>query len=229
MKQSDSNQEWFGPLFRLAGYCLLALSALDLLGLFIPLRFTDPTWEFQLVNQLVDRVPVPLLGLVLVLIGEQNFRIFKFLSWASLVAAVLFFLLIPLTISSAWRIQQQNDLQFSQRTSQIQQRTAQIQQLKTQLNQANTPEQITQVLRSLNPQNAPAQIKNPQEVKKQVLARIAQTEQVAQTEAANQGNNSFALIKNAVRLVLGSLISGTIFLTIWGKTRNVIKASKSRV
>ncbi len=228
MKQSDSSQEWFAPLFRLAGYSLLALSLLDLLGLFIPFRFTDPGWEFQLANQLVDRVPVPLIGLVLVLVGEQNFRFFKFLSWASVVAAVLFFLLIPLAISSAWRIQQQNDLQFSQRSSQIQQRTTQIQQLKTQLNKANTPEQITQVLRSLNPQNAPLQIRNPEAVKKQVLAQIAQAEQATKSEADAQANNSFALIKNAVRLVLGSLISGTIFLTIWGRTRNVIKASKSR-
>lgn len=225
--KSDNNQEWFGPLFRLAGYCLLALSFLDLLNVFIPFRFTDPGWEFQLVNQLVERVPVPLIGLVLVLIGEQNFRIFKFLSWASLVVGVLFFLLIPLAISSAWRIQQQNDLQFSQRASQTQQRTAQIQQVKTQLNQATTPEQITQVLRSLNPQ-APAQIRNPEAVKKQVLAQIAQNEQVIKSEADTQANNSFALIKNAVRLVLGSLISATIFLTIWGRTRNIIRASKSR-
>ena len=226
--KSDSTQEWFGPLFRLAGYCLLALTALDLLNLFIPFRFTDPAWEFQIVNQLVERVPVPLIGLVLVLIGEQNFRIFKFLSWASLVVGVLFFLLIPLAISSAWRIQQQNDLQFSQRTAQFQQGAAQIQQVKTQLNQATTPEQITQVLRSLNPQNASAQIKNPEAVKKQVLARIAQTEEEVKLQAANQANNRFALIKNAVRLVLGSLISATIFLTIWGRTKKILRASTSR-
>lgn len=226
--KSDNNQEWFGPLFRLAGYCLLALTFLDLLNIFIPFRFTDPGWEFQLVNQLVERVPVPLIGLVLVLIGEQNFRIFKFLSWASLVVGILFFLLIPLAISSAWRIQQQNDLQFSQRATQNQQRTAQIQQVKTQLNQANTPEQISQVLRNLNPQNAPVQIKNPEAVKKQVLAQIAQAEQVTKSEADAQANNRFALIKNAVRLVLGSLISATIFLTIWGRTRSILRASKSR-
>lgn len=95
MKQSNSNEWSFGPLFRIAGYALLVLSLLDLIEMFVPLRFTDPAWEFQLVNNLVERVPVPLLGLVLVLVGEQSFRIFKFLSWACLVVGLLFLLVVP--------------------------------------------------------------------------------------------------------------------------------------
>jgi hypothetical protein len=219
--QSNSNQEWFGPLFRLAGYCLLALSLLDILAIFIPLGFTNPVWEFQLVNQLVERVPVPLLGLVLVLIGEQSFRIFKFLSSASLVVGVLFLLLIPLSISSALRIEQQNNSQLSQKTTQIQQ-------LKQELNAANTPTQITQVLTRLNPQAATAKIADPQAVKKQVLEKLTQAEQIGKQQAAQQANNSFSLLKNAVKLVLGSLVSGTVFLIVWRKTLKIIQASKSR-
>ncbi len=221
MTQSNSNQEWFGPLFRLAGYCLLALSLLDILAIFIPLGFTNPVWEFQLVNQLVERVPVPLLGLVLVLIGEQSFRIFKFLSSASLVVGVLFLLLIPLSISSALRIEQQNNSQLSQKTTQIQQ-------LKQELNAANTPTQITQVLTRLNPQAATAKIADPQAVKKQVLEKLTQAEQIGKQQAAQQANNSFSLLKNAVKLVLGSLVSGTVFLIVWRKTLKIIQASKSR-
>jgi hypothetical protein len=221
VKQSNSNQEWFGPLFRLTGYCLLALSLVDLFGIFIPLGFTNPVWEFQLANQLVERAPVPLLGLVLVLIGEQSFKIFKYLSWSSLVAGVLFVLLVPLSISSGWRIELQNEWQLSQKT-------AQIQQLKQQLNAANTPAEISEVLSRLNPQNVPLEIKNPQEIKRQVLGKIAQAEQVAQVQSANQANNSLVLLKNTVKLVLGSLISGTAFLIIWDKTRKIIKASQPR-
>lgn len=222
MTQSNSNQEWFGPLFRLAGYCLLALSLLDILAVFIPLGFTNPVWEFQLVNQLVERVPVPLLGLVLVLIGEQSFRIFKFLSSASLVVGVLFLLLIPLCISSALRIEQQNNSQLSQKTTQIQQ-------LKQELNAAKTPTQITEVLTRLNPQAATAKIADPQAVKQQVLEKLTQAEQqVGKQQAAQQANNSFSLLKNAVKLVLGSLVSGTVFLIVWRKTLKIIQASKSR-
>lgn len=224
MTQSNSNQEWFGPLFRLAGYTLLALSLLDVLGIFIPPRFLDPVWEFQLVNQLVERVPVPLLGLVLVLIGEQSFRIFKILSWASFIAGVLFVLLMPLAISSAWRVEQQNSFDSTQRTAQIQQ----IQQLKSQLNAAQTPTEISEALSRLNPQGTPLTIKNPQEAKKQLLARITQAEQATQAQAASRANNSFNLFKNAIKLVLGSLISAAVFFTIWSKTIKVIRANKPR-
>lgn len=221
MAQSNSNREWFGPLLRLVGYTLLALSLLDLLGIFIPPRFLDPAWEFQLVNQLVERVPVPLLGLVFVLIGEQSFRIFRILSWTSLIAGILFVLLVPLAISSAWRIEQQNSFELTQRT-------AQIQQLRNQLNAATTPTDINRVLSSLNPQGAPVALKNPQEAKRQVLTKLAQAEQVAQTQAASRAGNSLNLLKTAIRLVLGSLISAAVFLTIWNKTLKVIKASKPK-
>jgi len=40
--------------------------------------FGDPGWEFQIVRNLVERAPVPLLGLVLVFVGEKNLHIFKF-------------------------------------------------------------------------------------------------------------------------------------------------------
>jgi membrane-bound ClpP family serine protease len=56
-------------------------------------------------SNLVERSPVPLIGLVLVLVGEKNFLIFQFLSKACLVVGVLFLLLLPLFISSTWRIQ----------------------------------------------------------------------------------------------------------------------------
>ena len=157
----------------------------------------------------------------MVLIGEQSFRIFKFLSSASLVVGVLFLLLIPLSISSALRIEQQNNSQLSQKTTQIQQ-------LKQELNAATTPTQITQVLTRLNPQAATAKIADPQAVKRQVLEKLAQAEQISKQQAAQQANNSFSLLKNAVKLVLGSLVSGTVFLIVWRKTLKVIKASTSR-
>lgn len=75
MAQSHSHLE---PLFRLAGYTLLSLFLLDLLAILIPFNFTNPVWEFQLANQLVERAPVPILALIFVLIGESQFRFFKF-------------------------------------------------------------------------------------------------------------------------------------------------------
>jgi len=218
VKQSNTNEWSFGPLFRIAGYALLALSLLDLIEMFVPPRFTDPAWEFQLVNNLVERVPVPLLGLVLVLVGEQSFRIFKFLSGACLVVGLLFLLVVPLAASSAWRIERLNQLQFNQQT-------AQIQQIRAQLNQATTDAEINNVLARLNPQGPPPQINNPQETKRQILGKIAQAEQIAKAQIANRAGTTENRLKRTVKSILGALISAAVFLTIWRKTRKVLRAS----
>lgn len=222
----NSNELWFGPLFRIAGYGLLALSLLDIINIFVPSRFGNPAWEFQTVTNLVERAAVPLLGLVLVFSAETNFRIFKFLCWASLVVGVLFLLLVPLGISSSWRIDQQNQRQVS---AQVSKQTEQIEQLQNLLNQAKTPEQINSILAQLNPQRRPPQINNPQEVKNRLLSDIAQARKTVTAQAnANQANARTALVRNALKSCLGAVISGIVFLSIWGRTRKALKSSRQR-
>jgi len=46
--------------------------------MFSSLHFVDPVWEFQMLRSLVERAPVPLLGLVLVETGKK-FADFKVL------------------------------------------------------------------------------------------------------------------------------------------------------
>ena len=216
MAQSHSNLE---PLFRLAGYTLLALFILDLLAIFIPVNFTNPVWEFQLANQLVERAPVPILGLIFVLIGESQFRLFKFLSWLSLLGGVLYFLLIPLSISAIVRIERQGSAQIATRLEQIQQ-------LKEQINKAQTSADIAAILTRINPQATPPTIENPEAVKQQLLASLSQNERSLQAQAASQENNLGTQIKNTIKLSLGALISGTFFLVIWQKTRKIVNQSQ---
>ena len=62
-------------------------------------------------------------------------------------------LLLPLVISSAWRIQQQN-------TDQISQQKTQIEEFKKQLSGATTSGDISNVLTRFNPQATTPEIKN---------------------------------------------------------------------
>lgn len=97
MAQSVSNVSPSSSLFRLVGYGLLVLALFDFIHILIPLRLMNPMWEFQTTGALVERVPVPLLGLMLVFYGETSSRkrwesnLLKFLSWASLLIGLLFF------------------------------------------------------------------------------------------------------------------------------------------
>lgn len=226
MTKSNNNESWFAPLFRLVGYGLLALSLFDIIDIFVPSLFTNPAWEFQVVRNLVERVPVPLLGAVLVFAGEKSLRIFKFLSWACLVAGLLFILLIPLGLSASVRIDQQSSQQLS---AQVSQQTTQLQQLEAVLNKATTPAEIQSILTRLNPQGGVVSAQNLPQIKTQLLTRIAEGQRQIKTQAAtNRANAQRLLVKNAVKSLLGALVSGTIFLMLWRQTNRALKANRQR-
>jgi hypothetical protein len=218
----NSNEWWFGPLFRIAGYALLALSLFDIVDIFIPVRFTNAAWEFQIVRNLVERAPVPLLGLVLVLSSAKSSRIVKFLSWSSLVVGILFLLLIPLGVSSSWRLAQQNQQQL---TTQLNQQTAQLQQVQDVLAKATTAQEINSVLSRLNPQGRPPAINNPEQVKSQLLSQLTQARNraLAQAEASRTSARQ-VLIRNAVKSLLGALVCGVVFLSIWRITGKMLRS-----
>lgn len=222
MTKSNNNESWFAPLFRLVGYGLLALSLFDIIDIFVPSLFTNPAWEFQTVRALVERVPVPLLGAVLVFSGEKSLRIFKFLSWACLVAAVLYFLLIPLGVSASLRIN-------NQLSTQVNQQVVQLQQLQGVLSKATTPAEIESVLTRLNPQAGGVANQDLPQVKNKLLAQIAERRKQIEAQTADERLNAQRnLVKNAVKSLLGALVSGTIFIMLWRRTNRALKANRQR-
>lgn len=221
MTQPVSNEERSTSLFRVVGYSLLVLALFDIIDILVPPQFMSPVWEFQAIGKLVERVPVPLLGLVLVLYGEANFRrsweklILKFLSRAALLAGILFLLLIPLSIVNSLRLKDATDNQIN---TQVTQQKAQFQQVKQQLSTA-TAKDIGSVIARLNREGRPPASNNPQEVKSQLLSEIAKAETAIQTKAdAERTNRQIALIKSLVKWNLGSLVSGIALIWIWRST-----------
>ncbi len=226
MTKANNNEWWFAPLFRIVGYALLALSFLDIIDVFVPALFTNPAWEFQMVRSLVERVPVPLLGAVLVFSGEKSLKVFKFLSWACIVVGLLFFLLVPLGINASWRLDTQSAQELNTRVTQ---QANQLQQLEGVLNKATTPAEIQSVLTRLNPQAGAVPTQNVDQLKTQLLTRIADGKRQLQTQAANNRSNAQRLLlKNTIKSVLGALVSGTIFILIWRQTNKALKANRQR-
>ncbi len=226
MTKANNNEWWFAPLFRIVGYALLALSLIDIIDVFVPALFTNPAWEFQTARSLVERVPVPLLGAVLVFSGEKSLKIFKFLSWACLIAGILFFLLVPLGINASWRLDRQSAQELNTRVTQ---QATQLQQLQAVLNKATTPAEIQSVLTRLNPQAGNVPTQNVDQLKTQLLTRIADGERQLKAQAATSRSNAQrTLLKNTVKSVLGALVSGTIFISIWRQTNKALKANRQR-
>ena len=206
---------------RWIGYGLLILSLLDTIAVLIPANFGNRVWELQTIGAVVERVPVPLLAMALRFFGEGYDRrrlediFLKVLSWVCLVLALVFLLMLPLGIFGTIFVNNQNDKQI---TTQANQQLAQLQQVEERLNKGS-PEDLKNLAGELTRLGVQADTKNPQELKTQILSRITPAKERLQTQsAAVQSSQRLGLLKNAVKWLLGALISSVLFFTIWRGT-----------
>jgi hypothetical protein len=205
-------------LLRGIGYFLLVLALLDVIDTFFPPQFMDPNWEFQVIGSLVERVPVPLLGLGLVFYGETDFRskwsrqLLKVLSWASLLVGALFWLLIPLLLVDNSRLDNQIN---QQNNTQLTQQMSQLQQLENKVSKG-TDKDLNDVADLLKNQGLPLELENSQSLKSRLLSEIAKAKQTipVQVEAALESKR-LSLIKTSAKWLLGTLVSGVAFIYIW--------------
>ncbi|HAX80014.1 MAG TPA: hypothetical protein DCY88_30310 [Cyanobacteria bacterium UBA11372] len=214
-------------ILRWVGYGLLLLTLFDFISTLVPLRFQNPFWEFQTLGTLVERVPVPLLGLALVFFGEADFRededweimLLKCLSWLCLLLGLLYLLLIPLGIHNTVRISIYNEQIIN---TQLDRRISQIEQRKEQLNTA-TAENIKELWLGFNRPEPLPDIQTPQkleEAKKQMFSFLAEAEVNFKKDVeTNRADQQFNLLKNSGKWNLGALISGVFFLRLWWLSR----------
>ena len=83
-------------ILRLVGYGLLLMAIVDIFFLLIPPQLMNPVWEFETMGTIVERIPITLLGMVLVYYGERSDRapietlLLKITSWLALFSAIFF-------------------------------------------------------------------------------------------------------------------------------------------
>lgn len=217
-------------LLRVIGYCLLILALFDTIDILVPPHFMDPAWEIQTIGQLVERVPVPLLGLGLVFYPKSDFRSKweglpnKFLSWASLLAGVLFLLLVPLLVVDNSRIDDQINYQIN---TQVTQQLSGLEQVEKQLNKATTAQDIDGVIARLNLKGLPPNIKNQRQLKSRILSEITKAKKTIRSQALAAGaDRRSALLRSSFKWLLEALVSGATFIYIWGITCWVRRGSR---
>ncbi|NJK40710.1 MAG: hypothetical protein HC934_03870 [Acaryochloridaceae cyanobacterium SU_2_1] len=236
MTQSKLDKLWYAyasqsrsvSLLRWLGYSLLLFAFLDLVTIVFPPRLFNPEWEFQAIGEIIERVPVPLIGLVMVFWGEQDFRrareglILKILTWMMLLMAILLLGLIPLCFVDAMRLHQINTQQVG---ALIDQRRTQVQQLQDQLQTSNSVDQMQDILNRIQTQRQSAIINDASlAVAKEkiptllepIKVRVAQQDQKAQSDLAKQGK---ALLKRTLKWSLSALITAVLLIRFWQGTR----------
>lgn len=210
-------------ILRLVGYGLLLMAIVDISFLIIPPQLMNPVWEFETMGTIVERIPVTLLGMVLIYYGERSDRapietlLLKISSWASLMAAIFLLLMIPLSINNGFRIYHQQNARVNAKF--IGQKDT-IQQYKEKLDVADSKTEIQNILQ----QQAKRRIEipnsvNPQELKTDILQQLEKNQ-----ESIDNQVNSFKsqtrteVLKKCLRWNLGSLISAILFFLIWKST-----------
>jgi len=139
----------------------------------------------------------------------------KVLSWVCLLLGLVFLLMLPLGIFGTIYVNNQNNQQI---TTQADQQLAQLQQVEERLKKG-TPEDLRNLAGELTRLGVPADTQNPQELKSQILSRITPAKERLKTQSATvQSNQRLGLFKNAVKWLLGALISSVLFFTIWRGT-----------
>ncbi|MBD0307150.1 MAG: hypothetical protein ICV80_03110 [Microcoleus sp. T1-bin1] len=203
---------------RWIGYGLLILSVLDTIATLIPANFGNRLWELQTIGAIVERVPVPLLAMALIFFGEGYDRrglenlFLKLLSWVCLLLGLVFLLMLPLGIFGTIYVNNQNNQQID---TQAKQQFAQLQQVEERLTKGS-PEDLRTLAGELSRLGVPANTDNPEKLKDQILSRITPAKERLQTQkAAVQSSQRLGLFKNALKWLLGALISSVLFFTLW--------------
>ena len=211
------SQEGSTMILRCLGYGLLVLALFDIVEMLVPPNFMNPAWEFQTIGALVERVPVPLIGLAFVFYGEMNFRkrwefpVLKVLSWFALVMGVIYILSIPLGVINAARLQRQSSTQINILSKQQINRAEQV---KKQIDLA-TPEQIDNLLKR---QGRSLELE-PEKLKQRLLGEVSQAKQKIKSQAkATESSRGLNLLKKAVKWNLGAVVAGILCINIWKGT-----------
>lgn len=214
-------------LFHWVGYGLLLFVGLDLAAIFYPSYFTDPAWEFQTLGQLVERVPVPLLGLLLVFFGERKprarweFPILKILSWLTLLAGLIFLLAIPLGITDTLRLDR---LAQEQVNMSVDQQLGRIQQVEEQVQQATTSPQLAALARRYNVEELDLPsletVTDTETLRGQFSDALAQRQQVLENNRLRKlmGQRN-RLLKQSVKWNIGALIAAILLIGLWKGSR----------
>lgn len=218
MNLSERDKEVVKDIWRPIGYGLLAFTAVDIVLNFFPPDFMNPSWELGFIGGLVERSPLPLLGCLLIYFRGKVYRrefeplLLWLITSACLLVGILYFLLVPLTISSTLRLGKTVNSQID---NQARQQVLQIEQDRQQLRQAS-PQQLNVIVAQLKQRGQQVPGGNPFFVKSFLDNQLQNQSRKVESEANRTKSQQLNIqLKNALKWIFGSMISGTLFIYVW--------------
>jgi hypothetical protein len=210
-------------LFRGTGYILLLITLILYINALIPFAPMNPAWQLSVMGTWVQNMAFPILGFTLIFYGGPEGRLkregllVKLLSFATLLMALLFFLLLPLGLSATNRLYNQSKTQLGQG---LDQQLNVLQQIETRMSAAGSNDQILSVIQQIQPNVQAANVPNPQQAKREVLGQLNQARTTLRTNVQQQEQQQqFGLIKGFLQQALLAAVTVAIFVRLWWITR----------
>lgn len=217
---SPSKDQWLSTfILRLVGYGLLLLTLVDMLVILLPLQLLDPAWELETMGRLVERSPVPLIGLALVASGGSRFRqsldrfCFKAVPAVAIGIGLIYCLMIPLGISDSLRLSKQHQTA----SATLSRQGTDIQNLERRLSEAPASE-VAEWAQKFQPKLAEGQAQ-AEAIKAGVLARLKSNQANLQAQLNQASQQPAQLQKKTIKWLVGALIAGMSFLYIGNTIR----------
>ena len=215
-----TDYEGFFILLIWLGYTITLVSTIDYIVILYPLQLTNTSWEFQIINRVVNNAWFFLLGLILIFIPSRakisrfELSFLKPLRWAIFLGGVLFILAIPLTLLNGQRLHERQTAQLSQQQGNQQE---QLNTIKNALEEQSISSfQLEQLRERLNIETVP----ESSTIEQTLIAKIEERKQQLRAEINNQKQASFRqLFGQAVRNSLASLFIGAFLIRLWWESR----------
>lgn len=151
-------------LFRGLGILLLAFFVLGTLSSLTDLRLKNPAAELRFASQMTDRIPLALLGMILLLCHPRFLRFkieaigLRLLTYLAIFLGVFYLLLIPVTMNAGAQMFRKNSFQLGERIREQVERAKKVQEATLSL----TPEQQEGMVARYNqgnPKKKPVSVK----------------------------------------------------------------------
>lgn len=223
-----SDRQHFLIIINWLGYILLIVSVIDYLLILYPLDLTNPEWELQTFDRMVEHAWLVLLGLILTFLPTQpamhylKLKFLRFLRWTTLLVGILFILLIPLGLVNSQRVYQQSIQELNaEQNGQLSQLSAIQESVETQAIPPNRLEEIGENLGLSDPTDE-------DNIRAALIEEIEQQRQQVQAEFTISRNKRFRrTLLQALRTNVGALLIGVFLYGFWWKTAWV-KSSKRK-
>jgi hypothetical protein len=227
------------PSLPYVGYGLALFSIIDLLIYLFPLGFLNFNWEFNTFNYFVDSSPGTVIGFWLVLSQElvdsearskiENFFM-GFSAWLALFLGIVYFLMIPMGVSAAYRLYSSNNAQiFFQQKNGI----AKVEEVRKNIVTAS--DQDLAGLQKQIPNNPTlSPIQSPDKFRQSLIDQLESELKAIKSQTQDSlNNNQISILKRTIKSMVGALIVGFIFVKFWfqnvRRRKSIIKAIFSKI